>query len=115
MSLRQRQKRKKAARANVVIAVQAVAMAAIKVANQRRSSSRLGCKTRKRVRVQVKDIYEQLGPVYFRRAYWMKYSSFKKLAKKLEAKIVEKSGKNQSSFFNATFPTGQSHHLCDLL
>jgi hypothetical protein len=36
----------------------------------------------------------------------MKYSSFKKLAKKLEAKIVEKSGKNQSSFFQRYIPNG---------
>jgi hypothetical protein len=45
----------------------------------------------------VEDIYEQLGPTYFKRAYRMKYSSFKKLARKLHHGIMRASGKNHFS------------------
>jgi DDE superfamily endonuclease len=45
----------------------------------------------------VEDIYEQLGPTYFKRAYRMKYSSFKKLARKLHHGIMRVSGKNHFS------------------
>ena len=37
-----------------------------------------GPKKRKRVRRSVKDIYDELRPIYFRRAYRMKYESFVK-------------------------------------
>ncbi len=35
---------------------------------------------RARTRRSIREIYEQLGPVYFRRAYRMKFSTFKCLA-----------------------------------
>lgn len=42
-----------------------------------------GRKKRKRVRRSVAQIYNQLGPAYFRRAYRMTYESFSKLVDKL--------------------------------
>ena len=88
-------KSKKVARVNVIVAVQAAALAVMNNSSpQRQPCSCLGCPTRRRVRKHVRDIYDQLGPIYFRRAYRMNYTSFKKLAWKLEDKIIEKSNKN---------------------
>ena len=47
-----------------------------------------------RNRRSVKDIYKQLGKVYFRRAYYrMKYSTFVRLASVLRPYIIAASGK----------------------
>ena len=46
-----------------------------------------------RNRRSVKDIYRQLGKVYFRRAYRMKYSTFVRLASVLRPYIIAASGK----------------------
>jgi hypothetical protein len=43
---------------------------------------------RRRYRRSVQDIYEELGEVYFRRAYRMKYSSFMSLAAELRPYII---------------------------
>lgn len=52
---------------------------------------------RKRQRRSVRDIYEELGDVYFRRAYRMKYDTFNRLASLLSPYIIESSGKKQTS------------------
>jgi DDE superfamily endonuclease len=46
-----------------------------------------------RNRRSVKDIYKQLGKVYFQRAYRMKYSTFRRLAAALRPYIISVSGK----------------------
>jgi hypothetical protein len=46
-----------------------------------------------RKRRSVEDIYNELGPMYFRRAYRMQYSTFKALADKLRHDIINASGK----------------------
>lgn len=48
---------------------------------------------RKRQRRSVKDIYNELGDTYFRRAYRMQYRTFKRLARELRPGIVDASGK----------------------
>lgn len=57
-----------------------------------RSGSRKGCSTRKRERRTVKQIYDALGPYYFRRAYRMSYGIFLKLYDKLLPYLVKASG-----------------------
>jgi hypothetical protein len=52
---------------------------------------------RPRTRVEVEQIYKQYGPALFRRAYRMKYDSFKKLARKLHHGIREASGKKEEN------------------
>lgn len=47
---------------------------------------------RVRTRRSVEDIYKQLGKVYFRRAYRMKYRTFKRLAAELGPHIIAASG-----------------------
>jgi DDE superfamily endonuclease len=54
----------------------------------------------------VQDVFDQLGPIYFRRAFRMTYPSFQKLAKKLEAKIIEFSQKNPLASFQRYVPNG---------
>jgi DDE superfamily endonuclease len=86
------------------IVVQAAALAGAKVVQWRQEqqartagggSPRRG---RRRVRAigahqrsrnQVKDIYRQLGPTNFKKAYRMKYHSFKRLAQKLRNGIIK--------------------------
>ena len=87
---------------HVDVAVQAAAMAVLqRVVQQRRQGGRprfsryRSTGARPRQRVQVKDIYEQLGPTYFKRSYRMKYQSFKKLARKLHHGIIRFSLKNR--------------------
>ena len=48
---------------------------------------------RRRTRRSVKDIFNELGPLYFRRAYRMTYQSFKRLADLLRPYINAASGK----------------------
>jgi hypothetical protein len=56
-----------------------------------------GCSFRKRQRRSVRDICEELGDVYFQRAYRMKYDTFYRLATLLSPYIIESSGKKQTS------------------
>jgi hypothetical protein len=81
------------------VAVQAAALAAVKVVQQRRRRLRASqfrsTGARRRQRVQVNEIYEQLGPTLFKRAYRMKYHSFKKLARMLHHGIIRFSVKNR--------------------
>ena len=55
-------------------------------------TSRHGRLCRPRTRRSVDDIYAQLGPVYFRRAYRMKFASFKRLANELRPYILQAAG-----------------------
>jgi DDE superfamily endonuclease len=52
---------------------------------------------RPRRRRSVEDVYKELGDVYFRRAYRMKYCTFQRLASMLRAYIIAASGKKQGS------------------
>jgi hypothetical protein len=67
--------------------VKASALAACRLYRQLRQN-RLGRSPRKRVRRTVEEIYQCLGPVYFRRAYRMGYESFLKLHDKLAPEII---------------------------
>ena len=68
---------------------------------QRTRRTNLGSMTgrsfRKRQRRSVRDIYDQLGDVYFRRAYRMKFRTFQRLAEILHPYIIAASGKKQDS------------------
>ena len=68
---------------------------------QRTRRTNLGSMTgrtfRKRQRRSVQDIYDQLGDVYFRRAYRMKFRTFQRLAEILHPYIIAASGKKQDS------------------
>jgi hypothetical protein len=55
--------------------------------NGRKTVMQLGKSARKCIRRSVVDIYHCLGPIYFRRAYWMSYYSLWCLHEKLEGKI----------------------------
>jgi hypothetical protein len=77
------------------IAVQAAALAAARVVQGRQEQCRGGNRRRvrgigahRRSRNQVRDIYRQLGPTNFRKAYRMKYHSFQRLARKLRDDII---------------------------
>ena len=59
--------------------------------------SRLGRSFRKRKRRSVREIYEELGDVYFRRAYRMNYDTFNRLVSMLSPNIIASSGKKQGS------------------
>jgi len=48
-----------------------------------------------RKRRSVEDIHNELGPLYFRRAYRMKYSTFKALADELRPHILHACGKKE--------------------
>ena len=77
------------------IAVQAAALAASRLVQWRQEQRRGGNHRVRRIgayprsRNQVQDIYRQLGPTNFRKAYRMKYHSFKKLARKLRDGIIK--------------------------
>jgi hypothetical protein len=103
---------RKVARRNAALAVQAVALVSQMFVRKRKSrrSSRLGCPTRCRRRVPIEEIHAQLGPIYFRRAYRMKFSSFKKLAGILKDTIIEKSGKTSSTKHPRYVPNGPITH-----
>ena len=78
-------------------AVKSAVFAAEKLIQRRRQQRctrlrRVGARPRRRT--QVEDMYEQQGPLYFRRAYRMMYRSFNKLARKLHNGILKASGKN---------------------
>ena len=76
---------------NVVVAN---AVAAIVDLVHHRSSKRTCSRTfRKRNRRSVRDIYRELGKDYFRRAYRMKYGTFKRLATDLRPYIIAAMGR----------------------
>ena len=80
-----------------MVAVKTVASAAEVILKQRRRRRRfrqLGASPRRRI--QVRDIFKQVGPLFFRRAYRMKYGSFCKIARKLHNHIMLASRKNCS-------------------
>jgi hypothetical protein len=86
---------------SVSAAVKSAAFAAEKLVHwhcwlhkQQRGSQLQQVGAQPRRRTQVQDIYQQSGPLYFRRANWMKYHLFKKLVRKLHNDIVQASGKN---------------------
>jgi hypothetical protein len=54
---------------------------------------------RERHRRSVQDIYKELGKTYFRRAYRMKYHTFKRLAAELRPYIISASGKKGTSSY----------------
>jgi hypothetical protein len=78
------------------------AVVAVDVAEKKSSSSSTRTRTRggsapgrsfrRRIRRSVEDIYRQLGDVYFRRAYRMKYTTFRRLANDLRQSILDVSG-----------------------
>ncbi len=55
-----------------------------------------------RTRRSVHDICKELGGGYFRRAYRMKYSTFKRLANKLRKYIEDATGKTGPKWTNST-------------
>ncbi len=61
----------------------------------KRGGSRLRRSFRKRQRRSVREIYEELGDVYFRRAYRMNYDTFDRFASTLSPYIIAASGKKQ--------------------
>lgn len=75
--------------------IKAAALAAAVHIKQRscRPSPRLGKGPRFRIRRTVDEIYECLGPIYFRRAYRMNYESFFRLHDLLSATIEEVASK----------------------
>ena len=78
-----------AAVANVLL----IASQRTRMRTSHRGTTQPGRTFRKRYRRSVKDIYNELGDIYFRRAYRMKYSTFTCLAKDLHPGIVAASGK----------------------
>jgi hypothetical protein len=77
------------------IAVQAAALAAARVVQWRHEQRRRGRPVRQRIgthrrsRNEVEDTYQQVGPTNVKKAYRMKYHSFKRLARKLRNGIIE--------------------------
>jgi hypothetical protein len=59
--------------------------------------TRYGCQTRIRVRRTVDEVFEILGPTYFKRAFRMSHDSFKKLATKLGPGISSACQKHATS------------------
>ena len=94
--------------ASMSIAVQTAALAASRLVQWRQEQRRgrgnrqvRGIGAHPRSRNQVKDIYRQLGPTNFRKAYRMEYHSFKRLAQKLrdgiiKCSLIKKKGRNHS-------------------
>jgi DDE superfamily endonuclease len=64
-------------------------------------------KTRARTRISMHEIYNELGPAYFKRAYRMSYETFCKLSNKLHAAIANFARKPGSSpLFSRRGPNG---------
>jgi hypothetical protein len=60
---------------------------------RKRVATRRGKSARRRIRRSVEEIFDCLGPIYFRRAYRMSYESFWRLHSLLEAKIDDVAAK----------------------
>ena len=71
-----------------------------------RGGSARGRSFRRRIQHSVEDIYQQLGDVYFRRAYRMKYTTFTRLANDLWRSIVDTSGQKEEDQ-SRHVPTGR--------
>lgn len=69
------------------ITAHAAAIAAVAYLDDKKVSKRRSSRARPRIRRSVEEIYESLGPTYFRRAYRMTYESFLKLHQKLHEGI----------------------------
>ena len=63
-------------------------------------------KYRVRKRRFVEDIYKELGPIFFRRAYQMQYLTFKTLADEVCPYIVAASGQNKKGCTSRFIPNG---------
>ena len=59
-----------------------------------RHGSRRGARTRERTRRTIDELYECLGPSYFRRAFRMDLDSFRKICNILRPKLLQIMGKN---------------------
>lgn len=62
-----------------------------------RRGSAPGRRFQKRLRRSVRDIYNELGEIYFRRAYRMKFDTFQRLASMLRPYIIAASRQKQGS------------------
>ena len=62
-----------------ILAVAALLTHAKKKQTKKAQRKQKGPKKRNRLRRSVADVYDELGPIYFRRTYRMKYDSFEKL------------------------------------
>ena len=62
---------------------------------------------RARTRCSVHEVYEQLGPLYFRRAYRMKFSTFKRLANELRPYILQATGQKGGDTSRRHVPNGR--------
>ena len=70
------------------ITAHAAAIAAVAYLDDKKAGNRRCLRARPRMRRSVAEIYESLGPTYFRRAYRMTYESFLKLHQKLQEGIL---------------------------
>ena len=70
------------------ITAHAAAIAAVAYLDDKKAGNRRCLRARPRMRRSVEEIYESLGPTYFRRAYRMTYESFLKLHQKLQEGIL---------------------------
>ena len=62
---------------------------------------------RARRRRSINEIYKQLGPLYFRRAYRMKFSTFKRLANELRPYILQAAGQKGGGRSTRHVPNGR--------
>jgi len=71
----------------------------VKERQHKKPGSRKGCRTRKRLRRSIEEVYECLGDIYFRRAFRMTYPSFQHLHCLLKEKIDAEVGRNHAKTF----------------
>jgi hypothetical protein len=82
---------------NSVLAARAVVLVALRLVEHRRRRQNIprSVSAYRRYRVSVRDIYRQLGPTFFRRAYRMSYGLFRQLSKMLHMNMLEVMGRTQ--------------------
>jgi len=89
---------------------------------RKRVATRRGKSARRRIRRSVEEIFDCLGPIYFRRAYRRSYESFWRLHSLLEAKIDDVAAKirgyspreaHGENWSAPPFPMGQFHPAQD--
>lgn len=87
---------------NSVMAAKAASIAAVLFyrKSRRRLGSRRGSPTRKRTRRSIEELYDELGNLYFRRAFRMSYESFLALHSFLKDGIMKYSGRDANSTNN---------------
>jgi hypothetical protein len=61
---------------------------------------------RAHTRCYVREVYKQLGPLYFRRAHRMKFSTFKRLANELRPYILQGAGQKGGDTSRRHVPNG---------